>query len=139
MNILRAIIILFGALLLLPGLSGLYFLVALAQDIILSRADPATLEARVVIAGLSALVGFTGINILLRADIMHPKLGARLAMIACAASSILIACIALLLARAFSLSASEIPAAPKVAAVLVLSLAVLLAPVLFFDFWRKNR
>ena len=70
---------------------------------------------------------------------MHPKLGARLAMIACAASSILIACIALLLARAFSLSASEIPAAPKVAAVLVLSLAVLLAPVLFFDFWRKNR
>ena len=128
-----------GALLLLPGLFGLYFLIALAQEVTMSRTDLATLEARVVIAGLSTLVGFTGVNVLLRADIMHPQLGARLAMIACVASSILIACIALLLVRAFSLSASEIPASPKIAAVLILGLAILLAPVLFFDFWRRNR
>jgi hypothetical protein len=139
MNILRAIIIAIGAVLLLPGLFGLWFLVALAQDILMSRAEAATLEARTVIAGLSTLVGFTGINILLRADIMHPKRGARLAMIAGVASSILIACIALLLARAFSLSATEIPASPKVAAALVIGLSVLLAPALFFNFWRKNR
>ena len=139
LDILRLIIIVVGAVLLLPGLFGLYFLVALAQDILMSRAEAATLEARTVIAGLSTLVGFTGINVLLRADLMRPQFGARLAMIAGVASSALIVCIAVLLLRAFSLSAEEIPASPKVAAVLVLSLAVLLATVLFFNFWRRNR
>jgi hypothetical protein len=139
LDILRLVIIAIGAVLLLPGLFGLYFLIDLAQDILMSRAEAATLEARVIIAGLSTLVGFTGVNILLRADIMHPQSGARLAMIACVASSALIVCITLLLLRAFSLSESEIPASPKIAAVLVLGLAVLLAPALFFDYWRKNR
>jgi predicted tellurium resistance membrane protein TerC len=135
----RAIFIVIGILFLLPGLTGVYFLCAVLAEYLGNGKTADALEVQTVVSGLAVLTGFIGVNLLLRADIAAPARGARIAKAALFASCAVTALIALILARAYSLSAQALPPAPLIAGAALIALSVLLAPLPLYLYWKKNR
>jgi hypothetical protein len=138
-EVFRVIFIVIGMLFLLPGLAGAYFICAAFVEYLGNGKAADVLEVQTVVSGMAFLAGFIGVNLLLRADIVEPAFGARIAKAALIVSCAVIALIALLLARAYSLSAEPLPAAPMIAGLAVISLSVLLAPFPLYLYWKKNR
>ena len=138
-HIFRILIVILGVFLLLPGLFGSLSLGMAFFDLFSTGHSVNLFEVRTVISGLSMLVGFIGINLLLRADLIKPKTGARIAMIAGVVSCLVIGAIGLLLLRAFGLSATNLPDAPIVASLVIIALSILLAPIPLYLFWKNNR
>lgn len=138
-HIFRIIIVILGVFLLLPGAFGSLSLGMAFFDLFKSENSANLFEVRTVISGLSMLVGFIGINFLLRADIIAPAKGARIAMIAGIIACLVIAAISLLLFRAISLSATDLPTAPIVACLVIITLSILLAPFPLYLYWKSNR
>ena len=138
-HIFRILIVILGVFLLLPGLFGSLSLGMAFFDLFSTGHSLNLFEVRTVISGLSMLVGFIGINLLLRADLIKPKTGARIAMIAGVVSCLVIGAIGLLLLRAFGLSATNLPDAPIVASLVIIALSILLAPIPLYLFWKNNR
>jgi hypothetical protein len=138
-EVFRAIFILIGILFLLPGLAGVYFVCAAAVEYLGNGKAAGVLEVQTIVSAISILAGFIGVNLLLRADIVEPARGARIAKAALFVSCAVTALIALLLARAYSLSAEPLPAAPMIAGLAMIALSVLLAPLPLYLYWKKNR
>jgi hypothetical protein len=138
-EVFRAIFIVIGILFLLPGLAGGYFICAAFVDYLGNGKAADVLEVQTFVSGIAFLAGFIGVNLLLRADIAEPALGARIAKAALFVSCAVTALIALLLARAYSLSAEPLPAAPMIAGLAMIALSVLLAPLPLYLYWKKNR
>jgi hypothetical protein len=138
-EVFRIIFIVIGILFLLPGLAGGYFICAALVEYLRNGKAADVLEVQTVVSGMAFLAGFIGVNLLLRADIVEPAFGARIAKAALFVSCAVTALIALLLARAYSLSAQPLPAAPMIAGLAMISLSVLLAPLPLYLYWKKNR
>ncbi len=132
-HIFRIVIVILGVFLLLPGAFGALSLGMAFSDLFSSQNSANLFELRTVMSGLSMLVGFIGINLLLRTDIVAPATGAKIAMIAGIVSSLVIAAIAILLFRAISL-----PTAPIVASLAIIAFSILLAPVPLYLYWKRN-
>jgi hypothetical protein len=135
----RGIFIVIGMLFLLPGLAGLYFICAVIFEYLESGMAADALEAQIVLSGISTLAGFIGVNLLLRADIVQPARGARIAKAALFVSCAVTALITFVLARAYGLSAQALPAAPLIAGAALIALSVLLAPLPLYLYWKRNR
>lgn len=138
-EVFRGIFIVIGILFLLPGLAGAYFICAVAVDYLQSGSASDVLEVQTVISCVSVLAGFIGVNLLLRADIVEPARGARIGKAALFVSCAVTVLIAVVLVRAYSLSAEALPAAPLIAGAALIAVSVLLAPLPLYLYWRKNR
>jgi hypothetical protein len=138
-EVFRGIFIVIGILFLLPGLAGLYFTCAALVEFLGNGKSADVLEVQTVVSGIVFLGGFIGVNLLLRADIVEPARGARIAKAALFVSCAVTALIAFVLARAYSLSAEALPAAPLIAGAALIALSVLLAPLPLYLYWKKNR
>jgi hypothetical protein len=138
-EVFRGIFIMIGIFFVLPGLAGLYFICAIFFEYLESGKASNVLEAQTVVSCLAILLGFVGVNLLLRADIVDPRRGARIAKAALFVSCSVTLLTAFVLARAWSLSAEPLPAAPLLAGAAVIALSVLLAPLPLYLYWKKNR
>ena len=138
-DVFRGIFIVIGIFFLLPGLAGLYFICAIIFEYFENGKASDVLEVQTVVSCIAVLAGFIGVNLLLRGDLVEPARGAGIAKAALFVSGAMTALIALVLARAYSLSAEALPAAPLIAGAALIALSVLLAPLPLFLFWKKNR
>jgi hypothetical protein len=138
-EVFRGIFIVIGIVFLLPGLAGAYFICAVFVDYLQSGKASDVLEVQTIVSCIAVLSGFIGVNLLLRADIVEPPLGARIAKAALFVSCTVTGLIAMVLTRAYSLSAEALPAAPVIAGAALIALSVLLAPLPLYFYWKRNR
>jgi hypothetical protein len=138
-EVFRGIFIVIGVMLALPGLAGGYFICAALLAYLENGKAADLLEVQTVLSCLAILTGFTGVNLLLRADLVEPARGARIAKAALIVSCAATALVTFILARAYSLSAQALPAAPLFAGIAVIALSALLAPLPLYLYWKKNR